>query len=83
MQQNQTLVWLRHVCVSLPIVSPATQCSTSLPAFARPGAVTAIQWLVDAYILVFAALFSMGSIADRFRRKQVLSSGWRGSACSR
>ncbi len=80
MQQNRRRWFgLLFICVSLLIISlDNTVLNVALPAISRDlGASNSeLQWLVDAYILVFAALLlTMGSIADRFGRKRVLQFG--------
>jgi EmrB/QacA subfamily drug resistance transporter len=50
----------------------------ALPTLVRDlGATTSqLQWIIDAYILVFAGLLlTAGSLGDRFGRKRVLSAG--------
>jgi EmrB/QacA subfamily drug resistance transporter len=80
MQQNRRRWFgLVFICVSLLIISlDNTVLNVALPAISRDlGASNSeLQWIVDAYILVFAALLlTMGSIADRFGRKRVLQFG--------
>jgi EmrB/QacA subfamily drug resistance transporter len=80
MQQNRRRWFgLLFICVSLLIISlDNTVLNVALPAISRDlGASNSeLQWIVDAYILVFAALLlTMGSIADRFGRKRVLQFG--------
>lgn len=55
-----------------------TSCSVSKSSrFSERGAsATALQWVVDAYILVFAGLLlTMGALGDRFGRKRFLQLG--------
>ena len=52
-------------------VAIPTSCSENFSASA-----TSLQWMVDAYILVFAGLLlTMGSLGDRFGRKRALQVG--------
>src|SRR6201994_2184552 len=55
-----------------------TMVNVALPAMARERHPTAtqLQWVVDAYSLVFAALLlTFGSLSDRFGRKGMLLAG--------
>ena len=67
------------LCLSLLlIVMDNTIVNVALPTIQEQlGATTSqLQWLVDAYILVFAGLLlTMGSLGDRFGRKGALSLG--------
>jgi MFS family permease len=50
----------------------------ALPTLVRELAATAsqLQWMVDAYVVVFAGLLlSMGALGDRFGRKRLLNLG--------
>jgi EmrB/QacA subfamily drug resistance transporter len=70
---------LLFICVSLLIISlDNTVLNVALPSISRDlGATNSeLQWIVDAYILVFAAmLLTMGSVGDRFGRKRALQLG--------
>jgi EmrB/QacA subfamily drug resistance transporter len=70
---------LLFICVSLLIISlDNTVLNVALPSISRDlGADNSeMQWIVDAYILVFAAmLLTMGAIGDRFGRKRALQIG--------
>ena len=60
------------------IVVDGTIVNVALPTFVRElGATTSqLQWIVDAYVLVFAGLLmAAGSVGDRFGRKGVLQLG--------
>ncbi|HEY0519659.1 MAG TPA: MFS transporter, partial [Ilumatobacteraceae bacterium] len=60
------------------IVVDGTIVNVALPTFVRElGATTSqLQWIVDAYVLVFAGLLmAAGSIGDRFGRKGTLMIG--------
>jgi EmrB/QacA subfamily drug resistance transporter len=67
------------ICISLLVVSlDNTILNVALPSIA--GALQAsmsdLQWVVDSYILVFAALLlTMGTLGDRYGRKRALQLG--------
>ncbi len=67
------------LCLSLLlIVMDNTIVNVALPTLVRElGATTSqLQWIVDAYTLVFAGLLlTMGSLGDRYGRKPALSLG--------
>ncbi len=80
MEENRKRWWgLVFICVSLLIISlDNTILNVALPSISRDlGAENSqLQWIVDAYILVFAALLlTMGSIGDRIGRKRILQFG--------
>src|SRR5215472_5191603 len=55
-----------------------TMVNVALPAMVRElhATTTQLQWVVDAYNLVFAALLlTFGSLSDRFGRKGMLVAG--------
>ena len=55
-----------------------TILNVAIPTLQREfdASVTSLQWMVDAYILVFAGLLLlMGSLGDRFGRKRALQAG--------
>jgi EmrB/QacA subfamily drug resistance transporter len=66
-------------CSSLFLVSlDGTIVNVALPSIAREldSPVSTLQWTVDAYLLVLAALLLLsGSLADRFGRKRVFAVG--------
>jgi EmrB/QacA subfamily drug resistance transporter len=74
----KTLVVL---CTSLLIIIVGnTVLNVALPTMSRPDQLgasnTELQWIVDAYGLVFAGLlFSAGALGDRFGRKGALQLG--------
>ncbi len=72
----KTLVVL---CTSLLIVIIGnTTLNVALPTLAREldASTSSLQWMVDAYALVFAGLlFTAGTIGDRFGRKGALQAG--------
>lgn len=66
-------------CSSLFLVSlDGTIVNVALPSIAREldSPISTLQWTVDAYLLVLAALLLLsGSLADRFGRKRVFAVG--------
>jgi EmrB/QacA subfamily drug resistance transporter len=73
--------WLGMVfiCISLLIISlDNTVLNVAIPAISTDlgASQSELQWIVDAYILVFASLLlTMGSIGDRIGRKRILQFG--------
>jgi EmrB/QacA subfamily drug resistance transporter len=67
------------LCLSLTIVMIANMSlNLALPSIARDldASTGSLQWMVDAYALVFAGLlFSAGTLGDRFGRKGALQFG--------
>src|SRR5947208_3212376 len=67
------------LCISLCLIwLDNTILNVALPTLVRHlGASTSqLQWIVDAYTLVFAGLLlTAGSLADRFGRKRALAGG--------
>src|SRR5918996_555127 len=67
------------LCLSLTIVMVANMSlNVAIPAMARDldASTSSLQWIVDAYALVFAGLlFTAGTIGDRFGRKGALQGG--------
>ncbi len=67
------------LCLSLMVVMIGnTVLNVALPSLARElnASNAQLQWMVDAYSLVFAGmLFTMGALGDRFGRKGVLQIG--------
>src|SRR5438105_2011452 len=60
------------------VIVDATIVNVALPSVARDlgGGVSGLQWVVDAYTLVFAGLLlSAGSLGDRVGAKRVLDGG--------
>jgi len=72
-------VILGVLCLSLMIVIIGnTALNVAIPTLAREleASTTDLQWMVDAYALVFAGmLFTAGSLGDRFGRKGALQGG--------
>ena len=70
---------LAVLCLSLMIVIIGnTALNVALPTLARElhAPISRLQWMVDAYSLVFAGmLFTAGTIGDRFGRKGALQVG--------
>jgi len=70
---------LAVLCTSLMIVIIGnTALNTAIPILAGDlgASTTDLQWMVDAYALVFAGmLFTAGTIGDRFGRKGTLQAG--------
>jgi EmrB/QacA subfamily drug resistance transporter len=70
---------LAVLCLSLVVLAmDNTILNVALPTLARDLEATAsqLQWMVDAYILVFAGLLlTMGALGDRFGRKLTLNAG--------
>ena len=69
------------LCVNLVlIVAAVSSTNVALPTLARPDTLnasqTGLQWIVDAYAIVFAGLLlPAGAIGDRFGRKGALQAG--------
>ena len=67
------------MCLALAtVVSAVTSLNVALPDVAREtgASPTQLQWIVDAYALVFAGLLlPAGAIGDRFGRRRVLLGG--------
>jgi EmrB/QacA subfamily drug resistance transporter len=70
---------LAVLCVSLLMVTlDNTVLNVALPTLVRDlhATTTELQWIVDAYVIVFAGLLLvMGSLADRIGRKRVFLAG--------
>jgi EmrB/QacA subfamily drug resistance transporter len=70
---------LAVLCLSLVVLAmDNTILNVALPTLARDLGATAsqLQWMVDAYLLVFAGLLlTMGAAGDRFGRKLALNAG--------
>ena len=70
---------LAVLCVSLLMVTlDNTVLNVALPTLVRDlhATTTELQWIVDAYVIVFAGLLLVaGSVADRIGRKRVFVAG--------
>ena len=70
---------LAVLCTSLLIVIIGnTSLNVAIPTLAREldASTSSLQWMVDAYSLVFAGLlFTAGTLGDRFGRKGALQAG--------
>jgi EmrB/QacA subfamily drug resistance transporter len=70
---------LIFICISLMVVSlDNTILNVALPSISKTLNATAseLQWIVDAYVLVFAALLlTVGGLGDRYGRKKSLQIG--------
>src|SRR4051812_46117962 len=70
---------LAVLCLSLLTISiDNTILNVALPTLAREldAGASQLQWIVDAYMLVFAALLlTAGSLGDRFGRRRALAAG--------
>src|SRR5271166_3681486 len=77
--RNHPISALAVICLGVFVISvDATIVNVALPTLSRElGADTAqLQWIVDAYTLVMAALLlSAGSLSDRYGRRGWLNSG--------
>lgn len=77
-QSHTRWLALAVLCVTLLMVNlDNTVLNVALPTLVRDlhATTTELQWIVDAYILVFAGLLLAGSLADRVGRKKVFCSG--------
>ncbi len=71
---------LAVLCLSLLLTTlDNTILNVALPTLARelPATGSELQWIVDAYVLVFAGLLlTAGAVGDRFGRKRALFAGY-------
>jgi EmrB/QacA subfamily drug resistance transporter len=76
---RQRWIALAFLGISLLIISlDNTVLNVALPSIANDlgASASGLQWVVDAYVLVFASLLlTMGTISDRIGRKKVLQGG--------
>jgi len=76
---NQRWMALIFLCASLLVLSLNNNIlNVALPAIAKDLHATSseLQWVIDSYILIFAALLlTMGSVGDRYGRKSALLVG--------
>jgi EmrB/QacA subfamily drug resistance transporter len=87
-RSNRTLV-LASMCLALAtVVSAVSSLNVALPDLARDihATQTQLQWIVDAYAVVFAGLLLLaGALGDAFGRRHLLLGGlvvFSGAACS-
>src|SRR5450631_1882267 len=76
--QNRSLILVALLLAAFAINLDTTIVNVALPTLVRElhATNTQLQWIVDAYNLVFAALLlAAGSLSDRIGRKGVLLSG--------
>ena len=76
--RSKTMILVALLLASFLINLDTTLVNVALPTLTRElGATTSqLQWVVDAYNLVFAALLlTSGSLSDRFGRKGLLLAG--------
>jgi len=78
-EERQRAAVLRVMCLALMmVVAAVASLNVALPGIARDtgASQTQLQWIVDAYAIVFAALLlPAGAIGDRFGRKPLLAGG--------
>jgi EmrB/QacA subfamily drug resistance transporter len=78
-EERRRAAVLRVMCLALMmVVAGVASLNVALPGLARDtgASQTQLQWIVDAYALVFAALLlPAGAIGDRFGRKPLLAAG--------
>lgn len=78
MSRPQRLI-LIAMCVSLgAVVAAMTSLNVALPSLARAtgASTTELQWIVEAYVLVFAGLLlPVGALGDRLGRRRILLAG--------
>jgi EmrB/QacA subfamily drug resistance transporter len=78
-QRRNPWIGMAVISISLIIISlDNTVVNVALPSISRglKASASELQWIVDAYILVFASLLlTMGSIGDRVGRKRALQFG--------
>ncbi|NPV61929.1 MAG: MFS transporter [Methanotrichaceae archaeon] len=76
---NKRWISLLFICLSLLVISLNNNIlNVALPSIAKDlhASSSQLQWIIDAYILIFAALLlTMGSVGDRYGRKKILLTG--------
>src|ERR1044072_1807496 len=85
MNRNETVPYSKRwwtlavLCLSLLVISlDNTILNVALPTLERQldASSSQLQWIVDAYMLVFAGLLlSAGALGDRFGRRRALTFG--------
>src|SRR5215475_2424913 len=76
--RSKPLILVALLLAAFLVNLDTTMVNVALPAMVRQlhATTTQLQWVVDAYNLVFAALLlTFGSLSDRFGRKGMLLSG--------
>ncbi len=76
--KSPAMILVSLLAAALLINLETTMVNVALPVLVKDlhASTNQLQWIVDAYNLVFAAfLLTMGSLSDRFGRKRVLLSG--------
>src|SRR5215472_10683836 len=76
--RSKTMILAALLLAAFVINLDTTMVNVALPALVRQlhATTTQLQWVVDAYNLVFAALLlAFGSLSDRFGRKGMLLAG--------
>lgn len=70
---------LLFICISLVVISlDNTILNVAIPSISRDLGASAseLQWIIDAYVLVFASLLlTMGALGDLYGRKRLLQFG--------
>src|SRR5918996_4853055 len=79
MTRRQRMLVLASMCVALAtVVSAVSSLNVALPDIARGlhATQTQLQWIVDAYAVVFAGLLLLaGALGDRLGRRRLLLAG--------
>src|ERR687887_1103421 len=78
MTRNKPLILVSLLLASFAVNLDTTIVNVALPSLVRElhASTSQLQWIVDAYSLVFAALLlAAGSLSDRVGRKGVLLAG--------
>src|SRR3989440_4289444 len=76
--RSKAMILVALLIAAFVINLDTTIVNVALPALVRElhATTTQLQWVVDAYNLVFAALLlTFGSLSDRFGRKGMLLAG--------
>src|ERR1700741_1297664 len=76
--RSKPMILVALLLAAFAINLDTTMVNVALPALTRQlhATTTQLQWVVDAYNLVFAALLlTFGSLSDRFGRKGMLMAG--------
>ena len=77
-RRSKTIILIALLLAAFLVNLDTTRANIALPALSRDldATTTQLQWVVDAYNLVFAALLlTFGSLSDRFGRKGMLLAG--------